>query len=130
MKNENYRIAMVTFLNGGNPKEYAFACFDDSLIVGEHVLCDTSNGYHVAKIVDFRAKEFYSGVPATKEIICRVDFTEFEDRKRIRKERNMLKAEMDRLVSQNQEMIIYQAIAEKNPEMAEMLEHYKKLCGM
>ena len=127
----NYRIAVVNFVRGTNTeKEYAFACFDDELNVGDFVLCDTSHGYGVAKIVDFRLKDFWSSIPITKEIICKLDFSAFEKRKELRKQKDALKKQMDKMVADNQELILYQAIAEKNPEMAAMLAEYKSLANV
>ena len=38
-----------------------------------------------------------------------------------------LKAKMDALVADDKEMMIYRVLAEKNPEMAAMLDEYAKL---
>ena len=124
----NYDVAMVKFINGTNTtKEYAFALFSETAYLDDLVLCDTSNGYHVAKVVSIIPQNRYTGVAVTKEIICRVDFTAFEKRKELRKQKEVLKKQMDKLIADNQELILYQALAEKNPEMAEMLAVYKSL---
>ena len=68
--------------------------------------------------------------PVTREVICRVDFKAFEGRIEARKQRELLKKKMDKLVRDNQELILYQAIADKNPEMAALLDQYKALGEM
>ncbi|MBR5604249.1 MAG: hypothetical protein IKW51_08620 [Bacteroidales bacterium] len=127
----NYRIAMVKYIQGYNAsKEYAFALFNtnnDDVVIGDYVLCDTSQGYNVAKVTKIVSQSEYSGCTVTKEIICKVDFTEFEKRKELRKEKEALKKQMDKMVKDNQELFLYQALADKNPEMAEMLAKYREL---
>lgn len=123
-----YKIVLVNFLKGTNTtKDYAFALFDDNINIDDCVLCDTNYGYQVAKVVNIVSKEEYTGVDVTKEIICKVDFTAFNQRIEERCRKKELKAKMDALVADDKEMMIYRVLAEKNPEMATMLEEYTKL---
>lgn len=124
----NYRVALVKFIQGSNTyKEYAFALFDFDVNVDDFVLCDTSMGYNVAKVTKIVPQSEYSGCTVTKEIVCKIDFTEFESRKELRKQKDNLKKQMDKMVKNNQELFLYQALAEKNPEMAALLAAYKAL---
>lgn len=124
----NYNVAMVKFIQGYNTsKEYAFALFDNDTDVGDHVLCDTSQGYNIGKVTKIVPQSEYCGCTVTKEIICKIDFTEFEKRKELRKQKEALKKQMDKMVKDNQELFLYQALADKNPEMAAMLAAYKEL---
>ena len=124
----NYRVAMVKFIQGTNMyKEYAFALFDDTVQVEDYVLCDTAQGQNVAKVVNILSQTDYNGCTVTKEVICKVDYSAFEERKEKRKQRENLEKQMDKMVVNNQKMILYQAIADKNPVMAELLEQYKAL---
>ena len=126
----NYNVAMVKFLQGTNTaKGYAFALFDDEVKVDDCVLCDTANGYVVAKIIEIIPKSEYEGTKVTKEIICKVDFTEFENRKENRTKALKLKSEMDKKIKEMQELAVFEMMAEKNPELKEMLEMYKGLMG-
>lgn len=125
----NYRIAMVKFVQGTNTvKGYAFALFDNDIKVDDTVLCDTVNGYGVAKVIEIIAKDEYDG-DVTKEIVCSVDFTNFEQRKKNREEAKKLKSEMDKKMKEMQELALYEVMAEKSPELKEMLEAYKGLVG-
>lgn len=127
----DYRVAMVKFVQGTNTtKGYAFALFDEDICEGHHVLCDTANGFGVAQVVSIVDQNEYDGTPITKEIICKVDFTAFEKRKELRKQKELLKKQMDKMVADNQELILYQAIADKNPEMAELLAAYRSLSAV
>lgn len=124
----NYRVALVNFLDGVNTiKDYAFALFDDEIVENDLVICDSANRYCVAKISKIITKEEYTGVAVSKEIVCKVDFTDFEQRKADREKKKELKKKMDKLVADSQEIALYQMLAKDNPEMAEMLEEYKKL---
>ena len=129
--NGNYNVAMVKFVQGTNKiTEYAFALFNSDICSGDLVLCDTANGYNVARVVNIIPKSEYEGCTVTKEIICKVDFSEFEKRKEMRKQKEICKKQMDKIVADNQELILYQAIAEKNPAMAELLSVYKSLADV
>ncbi len=124
----NYDVAMVRFLNAQPyDKEYAFALFDTDVNAGDFVLVDASNDYKVTKVTSIIGRAVYQGTLPTKEIVCKVDFSEFERRKQVKEQRRVLKKKMDELLAKNQELILYQAIVEKNPEMAAMLEEYKAL---
>lgn len=126
----NYDIAIVKFIQGyDTSKEYAFALFERCL-PGTHVLCDTKNGYQVGKIQRIENKSEFTGALPTAEIICKVDFSAFESRKAARAERKRLKKEMDRLIAEDRELVLYQALAEKSPAMAELLNAYKELDGI
>lgn len=126
----NFRVAVVNFVQGYNMnKNYGFALFDNDVEVGDYVLCDSSNGYGVAKVINIKTQMEY-GADVTKEIICKCDFTAFNNRKEMREQRKVLKAQMDKMVADNQELILYQALAEKSTEMAELLAKYKSLCDM
>lgn len=131
MMSGNYNVATVRFSQGTNTtKEYSFALFDTNVFPSDFVLCDTANGYSVARVTGIIPKSEWNGVPVTKEIICKLDFSAFEKRKELRKQKEALKKQMDRMVADNQELILYQAIAEKNPEMAAMLAEYKNLANI
>lgn len=126
----NFHVAVVKFVQGYNMnKEYGFALFDENIEVGDYVLCDSSNGYGVAKVVSIKTKIEY-GSDVTKEIICKCDFTSFNHRREMREQRRVLKAQMDKLVADNQELILYQALAEKSTEMAQLFAQYKSLCDV
>lgn len=124
----NYRIAIVNFLKGSNTtKGYSFALFDWSIMVDDIVLCDTSVGYQVAKVIDIVEQLDYNGADVTKEIICKVDFTNFQKRIEERKRKVELKAKMDAMVKDDKELMLYQMLAEKNPVMKEMLDEYTNI---
>lgn len=120
----NYNVATVKFLTGYNTdKEYIFALFDNNVVVGDCVVCDTKD-YSVARVVNIQPKG--DELP-TKEIICKADFSDFVKRKEDRELKVKLKREMDMLISEDRDLVLYQALADKNPKMAELLNQYKSL---
>jgi hypothetical protein len=125
----NFKIARVQFLYGYNKdKIYNFALFDNDIVEGDFVLCDTQNGYHVAKVVGIEDVES-SGVAVTKEIVCKVDFSKFERRKEVRKQKVELKTKLDKAIRENQDLILYETVAKSNAQVAELLAQYKALLG-
>ena len=124
----NYNVAMVKFLQGTNTvKEYAFALFNDDIYEGDCVLCDTTCGYGVARVVNIIPKLEYDGTKVTKEIICKVDFDDYNHRIETRKKKEAIKKQMDKMVKENQEIVLYQMLAKQNPEMENMLREYQNL---
>ena len=131
--NGNYKVAVVKYVDGFNTnKEYNFALFPEDEMAyknnpdATHFLVKDSNGYHVVvpvKVVDKNE----STHAVTQEIICAVNFGNYDKRVADRAKKKKLKAEMDALVKQNQELVVFQMLAEKNPEMAELLKEYKAL---
>lgn len=124
----NYRIALVKFVQGINTtKKYAFALFDENVSVGDCVLCDTSQGYNVAKVEEIQSQIDYSETIVTKEVICKVDMKQYEQRKLNRQRKANLKKQMDKIVAANQNLVLYRAIAESNSEMKALLEELESL---
>ena len=123
----NYKIARVQFAEGYNKdKIYNFALFDNNVVEGDWVLCDTQSGYNVAKVVGIEDVESVS-VAATKEVVCKVDFSKFEHRKEVRKQKVELKAKLDKAIRENQDLVLYETVAKSNTQVAELLAKYKAL---
>lgn len=127
----NYEVALCTFPDSANPeKQYAYALFDFCATIGDLALVRSSNKYGVVRIeniLSMNEHESLGGHPVTNEIICKVDFSSIQRRGEQRKRKEELRKQMDKLVKENQELILYQALAEKSPEMAELLNEYKSL---
>lgn len=127
----NYEVALCSFINSSNPeKQYAYALFDYCAAIGDRALVQANGRYCVVRIENILSNnehESAGGHPITSEIICRVDFSAFEGRIEQRKRKDELRKQMDKLVKENQELILYQALAEKCPEMAVLLNEYKSL---
>lgn len=127
----NYDVALVKFVQGMNTtKNYAFALFDNehTVAVNDTVLVDTANGYGVAVVTEIHSKVDYEELGCslpTREVICKIDFTAFDERKAKRVKAAKLKNDMDKMVKSLQEIAVFELLAEKSPELKAMLEEYK-----
>lgn len=123
----NYRVAGVKFLTSyETSKIYSFALFDEDIGVDDCVLVDTQIGYQAARVTEIMDKSETKTQP-TKEVICRLDFSAFEKRKKNEARRKELKKKMDQEIKKVQEEILYETLSEKSPELAALLDEYRKL---
>lgn len=128
-------IASVKFIEGTNTtKVYHFALYNRAVEVGDYALVKSNNGYGasnygVVKVVGIEAAAEYVGTAPTAEILCKVDLSDYEKRCEMRANRATLKKKMDKMVKDSQELLVYQTIANTNPEMAELLAAYRETLG-
>lgn len=128
--NENFVVAGIKFLDGTNAdREYAYALYDEAIKVGDIVAVKTGHhGFALAKIASIGTFP-HTAVQCGREVIDRVDFTAYTERKEKAKRVRALKVEMDEKVRQLQQTAIYELLAEKDPTLKAMLEEYKSLIG-
>ena len=126
--NGNYVTAEVAFLNGTNTdKTYRYALYDSGIQPEDIVVVQTGHhGLAVARVVSTDG-EPNGPVSHGREIVCKVDTTAFEERKARAAQLVELKARMDQKVQQLQKAAVYEMLAEKDPELAAMLQAYKDL---
>ena len=122
----NFKIAIVNFIQGYNTKDYEFALYDEDVKVGDMVVCDTTQGYNIAKVKNIIEQDDYCGF-VTKEIVCKCDFKPFENRKKNRERKAELKKKLDKAVQENQNLMIYKALAKDNESIASLLKEYEEL---
>ena len=135
----NYYVVAVELIREVATKKYTFAYFGErkNINPGDTVLVDTACGFKVATVKDiFDKDEFFENFEeikhfnptlkceVTKEVVCKVDFTDFNMRALMRKEKADLKKRMDKLLKESQELSLYQMVAKNNPEMEKMLKNY------
>lgn len=121
----NYAVALVKFISGENTKKpYAFALFDKCASINDYVVCDTVHGWQVCQIVDIIPKDEYNGVKVTKEVVCVIDPTKYETRKKLRARKHELMNKMENIAQNDNKMMMYQVIAERNPEMKDLLNEF------
>ena len=109
------------------PKEYIFAAYEE-MTAGDVVVVETANGFQLVTVTGI-AERLPRSVPLgdLKEVVCKVDFSEFEARKQKMAKMKELKAEMDKKVKVLQNNAIYEMLAEKDPSLKAMFEEYKAL---
>lgn len=127
---ENFKVAGISFLEGTNTDAvYAYALYDDTIMVGDIVVVQSGHhGLGIARVVDIDASgENTKAVQYGREIIAKVDFSAYEERKEKAKKMKNLKRQMDAKVQELQHQAIYELLAEKDPSLKAMLDEYKNL---
>lgn len=115
----------ITFPSG-NQLEYRYNLYDDSIGLGDTVVVHTAHqGLSVAKVTS--VDEIGPCQVEGREIVCKVDLSEFEARKEKARRRAELKQEMDAKVYLIQRDLVYDIMAEKDEALAKMLAEYKAL---
>ncbi len=129
---QNYKVAGINFLEGTNTNlVYYYALYDDTVQVDDVVVVHTGHhGLGIAKVVEIDPVNVDKNhVRCGREIISKVDFSAYEARQEKAKKMAELKKEMDAKVQQLQNQAIYELMAEKDPELKQMLDEYKTLLG-
>ena len=130
----NYTVCTIKFVEGTNTgREYHYALYDDNICCGDYVVVKSANhGLGIAQVVEIipdgcvtQAMRDYCN--AGREVISAFDMVVYNDRVEKRKRAKELKAEMNKKMKEMQELAMFELMAEKNPELAEMLATYKDL---
>lgn len=112
---------------------YYYAIYDDGrkYYPGDTVIVSGAASGMVQKIEEIvdpeEAAKRMGNKSITAEVIAYVDTSAYEERVAKRKEVAELKKKMDQVIKQMDESNKYEMYAERNPELKEMLEAYKKL---
>ena len=114
-------------------KPYYYAIYDDGrkYYPGDKVIVSGTASGTVHMIKDIIDPEEVANRMGNKnitaEVVAYVDTSAYEERVAKRKEAVELKKKMDQVIKQMDESNKYEMYAERNPELKEMLEAYKKL---
>lgn len=112
---------------------YYYAIYDDgrTYLPGDKVIVSgAANGtvHTISEIITpEEASDRMGNKNITAEVIAYIDTSAYDDRVKRRKEADNLKKKMDKLIKEMDENNKYEMYAERNPELKEMLETYKKL---
>jgi hypothetical protein len=125
----NYRIALITFLEGTNTTTaYLYACYDDSIEIGDIVVVKSANhGIGIGKVGNIIPKD---DTEIYREIICKADFTAYEQRVEARKRKAELFKQMRNRASQLHEIAIFETLAKDDAEMSGLLNELKGLVNV
>ena len=115
----------------GKPYYYAIYADGRKYYPGDSVIVSGAASGMVQKIEEIvdpeEAAKRMGNKSITAEVIAYVDTSAYEERVAKRKEAAELKKKMDQVIKQMDESNKYEMYAERNPELKEMLEAYKKL---
>jgi hypothetical protein len=109
-----------------NPKQYVFKCYD-AVQLGDLVVVDTALGFNVVTVTEIEPKDIVLPTGQLREVVQVVDMTPYNIRKAKAEELKELKKKMDKKVKELQDLAIYEMLAEKDPELREMLNKLKDL---
>ena len=125
----NFAVAEIEFLDNPNSDRICYALFDDTIVPEDMVVVSTGHhGFAVARVANIHtAPEMRKKVKHNREVVCKADFTHFYARKDAVKKALELKQSMEQRIREAQEIALYEALAEKDPELKGMLEKYKAL---
>ena len=115
----------------GKPYYYAIYADGRKYYPGDSVIVSGAASGMVQKIGEIidpeEAAKRMGNKSITAEVIAYVDTSAYEERVAKRKEATELKKKMDQVIKQMDESNKYEMYAERNPELKEMLDAYKKL---
>ena len=116
----------VVFKNG-DCKKYVFATYEN-LEPNDIVVVETQYGYVVGRVTEINVKLPISlEEDNIREVIQKVDFSEYNRRKEVREKVNELKELMDKRVEQLKSDAVYEMFAEKDPELKKLYDNYKEI---
>lgn len=140
---KGYKIAEVCFANYkeigqdviNKPKidltkdGYLYALYDNSIGEGDIVLCCTGHHGHVIGQVRYVINAWGEDakVEYGREIICKIDYTAFEERQAKLKRIDSIKKTMAKKKAELDELAVYELLAKQSPEMANLLSELKEL---
>lgn len=126
---KGFKVAGISFLEGSNTdKVYAYALYDDEIKVDGVVVVQTGHhGLGVGKVVHIDAEGSADCVQCSREIIAKVDFTAFNERRAKEEKLAKIKKEMDEKVKELQHIALYEMLAEKDPALKALLDEFKAL---
>lgn len=126
--NNYHNIAEIQFLKDDVAfRTFEYANFDPDLQVGDLcVVQSASHGMGLAEVVNIKPRPEL-GKELSREIVAKVDTSEYTARVEQRKKAAELKVKMQERAKQLQDIVLYQTLAKEDPEMAELLEKFKAL---
>lgn len=127
----DFKVAKIKFLEGSNTTTtYEYALFDDYSVGTYVVVKSAHHGFGVAKIVEIISKEQATTKKFEREIVTAFDMETYETRKKNRAKIQELNNRMDKRFQELNKLALFEMMAEKDPELKNMLEEYKCLTGV
>lgn len=130
----NYTVCKIRFIEGTNTNsEHYYALYDDNICVDDYVVVKSANhGLGLAIITNIIPdgcveQKMRDCCNEGREVVSAFNMDAYNERVKNRKKARDLKKEMDKKMKEMQELAMFEMMAEKNPELKEMLEAYKEL---
>lgn len=132
----SYKIATIIFLDSDGCRWYNYRLYNDGVEYKEGDIVAVMSAHHgigiarIKGIYEPDAPEVNSVLNSdnsSREIICRIDMTKYNERKEKAQKISTLKGQIDKKVKELQGVALYELMAKDSPELQEMLDEYKQL---
>lgn len=132
MFKEQFTAVHCTFLDNPNGPIYSFAMYDNlGIIPGDTVVVHTANhGISLATVHSIDEPNGSSSVKSGREIICKVDMESYKKRVATREEAKKLLKKMNDVAAGLSQIMFFETLAAKSPEMQSLLTQYKNVVGI
>lgn len=112
-----------------NDKEYAYLTDIMDLAVSDLVVVDTMYGFKTAIVIKVQALSKTARDAATKWVVCRVDLEEFKSKLEKYELVQEIENELEEEMASFNRIKYYQAAAEVNPRIGELINKLTDLTG-
>ena len=124
----SYKVVAVKFMSHDgylrpNNKTYDYLSSDDSLQVEDLVVVQTSAGFSVAQVVEFKEYSSY----AKSLIVDKVDMTRYNEETAKIKRTQEIRAKLEAELAEEQRLAVYREAAKSNTRIQELLEELESL---
>lgn len=124
-----FAVAEIRFLDKKETHNNAYALHDYTIEVGDKVVVSTGHsGFALAEVMSITADPLArKRVTCGREIVCKVDFTQYEVRQTNIQRAKELQAQMNAKVKDLQTLSLYELFAQTDPGMKALLDEFKSL---
>ena len=119
------RVAVVKF--PGCDTQYCYALYEDDVFSGDTVLLDNKRIALVEVVVSVEEATQFTSKKIISEVICKLDTSRYELRKKRREEKEKLRKQMDKRKTELQKLKDDEYYAGIDHEYAELLKEYSKI---
>lgn len=120
-----FNIVKIKYLDSAYPTKHDYANFDIFLKVGDLCVVKSLNhGLGLARVTEVIDR---NDIKTPREIVAKVDTEHYDSRVESRKQAAELKALMEERARQLQDIALYQMLAEKDPNMQDLLNRFNSL---
>ena len=123
---KGYKIAQVAIEGYGD--QYV-AHYEESLAEGDRVVVADDAGYHCGIVSNVFTEAHMNRVPKF-QIVCKIDDSAFCGRIDRAKKAKELEGKLKTAVAEYQQLALYEMLAEKSPEIAELLKELKDVTSV
>lgn len=124
-----FAVAEIRFLDKKETHSNAYALYDLHIGVNDKVVVSTGHsGFALAEVMSITADPLdRKRVTCGREIVCKVDFTQYEVRQTNIQRAKELQKQMNDKVKDLQTLSLYELFAQTDPGMKALLDEYKSI---